>query len=124
MLSRTDLLNSTLSLQNDTDLAAQPSRIDLRDIDAVNQHASAFGHIKTLNELGESAFAGARSPDDSDHLAGRNVEIDVMQNLRTVDAIAKADVIECHVATNRRQCHTAGVVHRFGRRIEDVAGVG
>ena len=56
-------------LQHDADLAAQPGRIDDGEIDAVDQHASAFGHVQPLHDLGERALARARGADDSDRLA-------------------------------------------------------
>ena len=57
-------------LQHDADLAPQPGQIDHREIDAVDQHASALRHVETLDQLGERALARARGADDADDLAG------------------------------------------------------
>ena len=59
-------------LQHDADLAAQPGRIDHGEIDAVDQHAAALGHVEALDQLGERALARARGADDADDLAGRD----------------------------------------------------
>ena len=69
-------------LQHDADLAAQPGGVDHGEIDAVDQHAAAFRHVKPLDQLGERALARARGADDADHLAGRDGEADVVQDLR------------------------------------------
>ena len=45
-------------LQYDADLPAQPPGIDHREIDAVDEHAAALWHVKTLKQLREGALAG------------------------------------------------------------------
>ena len=54
-------------------------------------------------------------------MAGWNAEIDVVEHLRPIDAIAKRDVLENDAATDRWQRGTAGIKSRLGWRIEDVA---
>ena len=44
-------------LKHDADLPTQPGRIDLREIDPVNEHPAALGHIEALDKLGEGALA-------------------------------------------------------------------
>ena len=61
-------------LQDDADLASQPGQIDHREIDAVDQHASALRHIETLDQLGDGALARARRADDADDLARLDAE--------------------------------------------------
>ena len=90
-------------LQHDADLAAQPGRIDHGEIDAVDQHAPALRHVEALDELGERALARPGRADDADHLPGRHIEADVVQDFRSVDAIAERDVVERDVAADRRQ---------------------
>ena len=53
-------------LQHDADLPAQPGGVDRREIDAVDQHAAALGHVEALDQLGERALARARAADDAD----------------------------------------------------------
>ncbi len=53
-------------LQHDADLAPQPGDVDHGEIDAVDQHAPALGHVEPLHELGERALARARGADDAD----------------------------------------------------------
>ena len=96
----------------------------MREIDAVDQDASAFRHIEPLHQLGERAFARTRGADNADHLPGGQCEVDVVQNLRPVNAVAKGDVLESNVTADRRQRRAARIVGRLGRRIEDVAEPG
>ena len=95
-------------LQHDADLTPQPRDIDHRKIDAVHQHPPAFGHIKPLGQLGESGFAGARRADDADDLACGNGEIDVVQNLRPIDLIAKMHMLEADGSLDVGQRRAAG----------------
>ena len=44
-------------LKHDADLASQPGRIGDGNIDAVDKHASTFGHIQPLHDLGDRALA-------------------------------------------------------------------
>ena len=81
-------------LEDHADLPPQPRCIDHREIDAVDQDAPALRHVESLDELGQGALAGARRADDADHLAGGHVEIDIVQHFRTVDPVAKGDVVE------------------------------
>ena len=79
------------------------------------------GHVEPLNEFGERALARTRRPDDADHLPGRHIEGDVVQDFRSVDAIAEGDVIERDVAADRRQPRARGRIGRLGGGVEDVA---
>ena len=108
-------------LQHDAQLAAQPRAVHHGEIDAVDEHPSALGDVEALDELGERALSRAGGADNANNLAGRNVETDVVQHLRPIDAIAKRDVLEHDVAADRRQRGAAGTEGRLGRRIEDVA---
>ena len=46
-------------LQHHADLAAQPGRIDLSDIDSIDQDAPALRHVQPLEQLGQGRFARA-----------------------------------------------------------------
>jgi hypothetical protein len=108
-------------LQHDADLSPQPGGIDEREIGAVDQYAPGLRHVEALDELGKRALARSRRADDTHDLTGGNGEIDIVQHLGGVHAIAEADVLECHLARDRRQRGAARIVGRLGRGIEDVA---
>src|SRR6202008_138510 len=57
----------------------------------------------------------------ADYRAGRQVQVDVVENFRTIETIAKRDVLEADIAVDPRQPHPPRIVVRFGRGIEDVA---
>ena len=46
-------------LHDDADLSSKPSRIDKREVDAVNGDASRFRRVEPLEDLGQCALAGA-----------------------------------------------------------------
>jgi hypothetical protein len=108
-------------LQDDTDLAAQPSRIGYGEIHAVDQDAPALRNVETLDELCDRALPRPRGSNDADRLSGRNIEGDVVQDLGSVDAIAERDVVEPDVAADRRQPGACDGIRRLGRGVEDVA---
>src|SRR5205807_4397233 len=91
-------------LKHDTNLPAQPGEIDHGEINAVDQDAPAFRHVKPLDELGERTLAGPRRADDPNDLTGRYIKTHVVQHLRRVDAIAESDVLESDLTADRREC--------------------
>src|SRR5216684_5735238 len=97
-------------LKHDADLAAQPGRIDLREIDAIDQHAAALGDIEALGELGERALARPGRADDAEQLARRNGQADVVQDFRAVDPVTEGDMLERDVAADRGERGAAGAV--------------
>src|SRR5580693_7723933 len=108
-------------LKHDADLAAQPGRIDLREIDAIDQHAATFGDIEALGELGERALARPGRADDAEQLTGRNGQADIVQHFRPIDAVAEGDMLERDVAADGGERGAARAVDRLGRGIEDIA---
>src|SRR5215813_21868 len=108
-------------LRHHADLTAQPGWIDHADIDAVDQNPSTRRRVEPLDQLGESALAGARRTDDADDLPGGNLETDVVQHFRPVDPVAEGDVLERDVAPDGRQPGLAGPVDRLRLSVENVA---
>src|SRR5262249_60021525 len=108
-------------LKHDPDPPTPPGRIDLRKIDPLDQPPAALRDVEALDKLGQGALAGAGRANDSDQLAGRHGQTDVVQNFRAVDAIAERDMLESNVTADRRKRRAARIVDRLGRRIEDVA---
>ena len=53
-------------LQDDADLPSQPGGIDHGEIDAVDEDAAAFRHVKSLDQLGQRALARSRRSDNAD----------------------------------------------------------
>ena len=101
MLSRTERLNSTFSCSTTpTWRRSQAGSTIARSI-AVDQHAAALRHVEALDQLGERALARAGGADDPDDLAGRTLKLTSLQDLRPVDAIAEADMLERDLAANR-----------------------
>src|SRR5262249_44874331 len=86
-------------LKNDADLAAQPSYIDLGQIDPIDQHSSALGYIEALHELRERALARPGEAHNSNHLPSWQVKTDMVQDFRPVDLIAECDVFEGDMTT-------------------------
>src|SRR5260370_1385812 len=107
-------------LKHHAHLSAQPCRIDLREIDAIDQHPAALRDIEALDELGERALARSGGADDPDQLAGRNVQADIVQDFRPVDAVAKRDVLERDVAADRGQRHAPWIVGRLSWSVEHI----
>ena len=115
------LIEQHVLLQHRADLAAQPRRIDHREVDAIDQHAAAFGYVKSLDQLGHRALAGTRGSDYADDLSGGDAKADVVQHLRPVDAITKHNMLERDVAANCGQCGACRIEPGLRRRVENVA---
>src|SRR5258708_6710787 len=108
-------------LHDDADLPAQPGTVDLGEVDAVDEDAAAFGHIEPLDQFCERAFAGAGGTDDADDLAGGDVQSDILENFRSVNAVAEGDVFEPDIADQRGQGGFGRAVRWLDGRIEDIA---
>ena len=108
-------------LQHDADLAAQPRRVDRGKVHSVDEDAAALGHVEALNEACQRALAGAGRADDADDLSRGNVQIDSLEDFRSIDAVAERHPLERHGAADRRQRRARGVEAWFRRRVEDVA---
>ena len=120
MLSRTVALSSTFSCST-TPICR---RSQAGSITAVSTPSTStrpsFRHVEPLQQLGQCALAGAGGADDADHLAGADLQADVLQHHRPVEAVAEADMLELHRALDRRQRGAAGA-GGFRRGVEDVA---
>src|SRR3974377_1892617 len=79
-------------LQHYPDLPPQPCEIDHVEINSVDQHASTFGHVKALNQLCQSAFAGPGRTNDTKHLTCGNFKADIVQHFWPVDPIPKGSM--------------------------------
>ncbi|OIQ74172.1 hypothetical protein GALL_441820 [mine drainage metagenome] len=115
------LVEKDVLLQHRANLAAQPRRINHREVHAIDQHAAAFGNVEALDELGHRALARTRGSDDADDLSGGYAKTDVVQHLRPVDAVTKHNMVERHVAANGRQRGTGRIEPGFRRRVENIA---
>ena len=111
-------------LEHHADLPPQPGRVGHHQIHAVDQHAAALRHVEPLHQFCEGALARTRRADDADGLAGRNIEGDVVQDFRSVEAVAKRDVLEANVALERRQPGAARGKSRLRGTVENVTEPG
>ena len=89
-------------LQHHTDLSAQPRSIDLTDIDAVEEDLAALRYIQPLHQLGHGRFARPRRSDDTNHLADRDCQIDILQHVGRVVAVTEVDMAEADLAFGGR----------------------
>src|SRR3546814_14659354 len=94
------------------DLAAQPGGIDLRQIDAVDQHAAAGGQIEALEQFGQRRLARARGTGDAERSARGQVEADVAQCPGAVGGIANAEGLEAGMARGRGHGEDGGAAGR------------
>src|SRR5258705_12187026 len=108
-------------LEHHAELSAQPGWVHHRKIDAIDQDPPGFGHVEALNELCERALAGARRPDDPDDLTGRHPKTDVVHDFRSVDPVAKTDMLEADFAADPRQGCATRTYRRVRTGDEDIA---
>src|SRR6185437_7417978 len=108
-------------LQHDAHLPAQPHRIGLLQIDAVDENPTGFRDVEALEQFREGALTRAAAPNDANGGTGCNRARKVAQNFRTVKLIPEADTLEANRTLNSRQAHLAGAQRRFGFGVEQVA---
>ena len=81
-------------LQNDADMAAQPGRIDLAQIRAVEKDLSLGRRVESLDELAQRRLARAGRADDADRLARPDGQRDVLENVGADRPIAETDITD------------------------------
>ena len=64
----------------------KPGGIDKADIDPIDQDATTLRHVEALHQLGQRRLARARRADDADDLARQDVDADIQQHRRSVEA--------------------------------------
>ena len=69
-------------LENKTDLPAQVAVVQGAHVHSVVEDRSRRWLEKTRQQLHQSGLAASASPDDGDHPARRDVQIDLAENLR------------------------------------------
>src|SRR5579871_3272864 len=106
-------------LRHDADLAAQGVQADVARVYAVEQDATLRRIVEAGDQVYQRAFAGPAAPDDGDHLAGMDLEGDVLQNVRPIRAVAEGDVLEADVAFKRRHGQGVGPLLDLARDVED-----
>ena len=79
-------------LRHDAEVMAQFVGGQIADVVTVDFDGAVFGLIETLQQFGQRALAGARRPHDSDGLAGLDLEIEALIQLRQVLGIAEAEI--------------------------------
>src|SRR5262249_58935870 len=85
------------------------------------QDASALRNVEALDELRKRTLARSRRPDDADHLPRRHFEADIVQDFRSVDAIAERDMVEFDRAADRREPRAPRRIGRLRRGVEHIA---
>src|SRR5262249_58799445 len=90
-------------------------------VEASEQGPAALREVEQQDRLGQGDIAGAGRANDTDQLAGRHGQTDVVQNFRAVDAIAERDMLESNVPADRRKRRAARIVDRLRPGIEGVA---
>src|ERR1700732_1670127 len=107
-------------LQNNANLSSQPGGVGQCEIDTVDDDTSGLRHVETLEKLRERALARSRRADDTNDLPGRNMKTDVMQEFRSIDAMAHPDVFKRDGPADRREHSAADVDRGLGAGIENV----
>ena len=89
-------------LRHDPELAAQRRLRDVAQVDAVDRDPPVARVVEAREELRDRRLPGARVADERDRRPWRDVEVEVVEDVREV-AVPEADVLEADVALDRRE---------------------
>ena len=95
-------------LEDNAEAAAQVGFFNLPDIDAVIEDNAVGNIIKTVDQVGDRCFAGARGPDKRHLLPRLGIEGDVVQDGFSRH-IPKIHILQAHVAGHPRIGRAAAV---------------
>ena len=104
-------------LRHDGDLAAQAGLGGGGNILAINRQPSAGRFVQPLDELDEGRLARSRAPDQPDTLAGRDDEIEAVEQRPCGALIAETDLFKRDPPgqdRQRRRLDAVGDAERFG----------
>ena len=124
-------------LQDGTDLAAQPSRLGLGDVDTIDEYPPLLRQVEALDEFRERALAGPRAADDADGEPGRYNEIHVLDDAAAVITVGKGNITELDLTSDIWQRSAIGIpvgllvalheitesAHRYASLLEFLPGV-
>src|SRR6185437_4637313 len=85
-------------LQHETDAGTQIGGVVLADVDAVDQDRALARRIESGGQPADRGLAGSDAADDSDFLAGLDLERDAVERLGGTVGIGKADIVEIDAA--------------------------
>ena len=101
-------------LKDYADVPSQRAQIGVADVGTVNGHTSGGDVVEPWDQVRHGALAGARRPEQGDHLPRLDLEAHVRQRLRP-GVVADGHAFELDVPPNVRQL--AGVPLRGRRRL-------
>ena len=105
-------------LQDHRHLPPQAGACHAAHVVTVNPDGPAAHVVEARDQVGDGRLAGAGASDQSDGLAGGDVEADVAQH-RPRRVIAERDAVERHPPVDAIQHQRAGWVGRFFGLVED-----
>ena len=96
-------------LRHAADLAAKLRRRNVRNVGTVDHHPPARWAEQSLDEIGDRGLARPGRSDDSQDLAGGDVEVGILQDRGHVIVGTIGDALEGHIAHERRhRCQRPG----------------
>ena len=106
-------------LQHEADVAPVFGEGQRPEVDTVDPDRAFGGVVEAADQVHQRALARTRVADETDHLAGADVEVDVAQHGAV--AVAEADLAHLDVAgEGLRQRHRVGRLGDAGDMVEDV----
>ena len=93
--------------EHDTDLAAQRRDCDVADVVPVDAQSARAHLVKARHHIGHSRLAASARAYESHGLAGRDAKLETTEHRRSV-AVGESDIVEHHLAHDRRQFNCPG----------------
>src|SRR6185503_17445863 len=76
--------------------------LDLAQIDAIEFDRAFAGIVEASNEVAERRLARATGADQRDHLAGLDIEVDLLEHASVGPGIGEVDIAQCDASGNTR----------------------
>ena len=89
-------------LQHNADVLAHIARGHIGNIHAADGDSALRGRVQAAEQKQQAALAGAGAAENAEALPGGHGEADVLEHVRTVLAVAEADVFKGDVPVHRR----------------------
>ena len=90
-----------------------------QEILAIDEHAAIDRIVEALQQRQGRRLARARWPDDGDHLAGGDVEVDAVEDGRVGAVVVEAHAVELHAPFDAIDRDGVGGVDQLILRVED-----
>ena len=108
-------------LQHHPDLTAEPGRLNLCRVHAIDEYPAVGWQVQPLDQLGEGTLAGAGTADNAHPHASLDIDAEAIQHIAPILRVPEGYMVYANVTTDIWQGGTSRIEGRFCLFIHDIS---